>query len=141
MALMIGYLVKSVFSYFQTKNKYQLSLTRNLYFQKTDTNAGAVYHGIQQSHQQQVLEGILAQYALITSDQPLSRRRLRRRCERLMREAINVEIDFQVDRALKWLQQAGSIREVDDRWEPCQTTSPETSSQDATNEEAASEQG
>ncbi len=115
-ALLIGYLVKSVFSYFQTKNKYQLNLTRNLYFQKLDTNAGVGYHSIQLGHQQLLLEAILAQYAILTSDQPLSNRRLRRKCERLIREAINVEIDFQVDRALQSLVKVGSVRPTEDAW-------------------------
>lgn len=115
-ALLIGYLVKSVFSYFQTKNRHQLNLTRNLYFQKLDANAGVGYHAIQLGHQQLLLEAILAQYAILSGDQALSNRRLRRRCERLIREAINVEIDFQVDRALQTLIKLGSVRPTDDEW-------------------------
>ena len=54
-------------------------------------------------------ELIVACYALETADAPLSTRRLCRRCERLLREAVNVEIDFQVDRVLARLQQMGYI--------------------------------
>jgi hypothetical protein len=115
--LLVGYLVKSVFSYFRTKNRYQLNLTRNLYFQKLDANGGVGYHAIHLCHQQWRVECILAQYAILTSDQALSNRRLRRKCERLIREAINVEIDFQVDRALESLVKIGSVRPTEhDDW-------------------------
>ena len=97
----IGYCVKSFFSYFQTKNRYLLDLTRNLYFQKLDTNAGAAFQMIQQAGRQSTNESALAYYALATEAEPMSRRRLRRKCERLLREAIEVEIDFRVDRALE----------------------------------------
>lgn len=112
----IGYIVKSVLSYFQTKNRYLLNLTRNLYFQKLDTNAGAAYRLFQQTHRQRVNEHILAYYALITSEQPASARRLRRKCERIVREAIGVEIDFQMDRAIENLQTVGLVTQSEDRW-------------------------
>ena len=99
--LLIGYLIKSVMSYFQTRNRYQLSLTRNLYFQKLDTNAGVGYRIIEQAHRQSSLEAILAYYAMETNADPISTRRLRRRCERIIREAIDVEVEFQVDRVAR----------------------------------------
>lgn len=113
----VGYIVKSVLSYFQTKNRYLLNLTQNLYFQKLDTNAGAAYRAIQQAHRQTTNEVVLAYYAITVSDEPVSRRRLRRRCERLVREAIGVEVDFRVDHALDRLSEIGVIEKVgDDRW-------------------------
>lgn len=107
----IGYVVKSFFSYFQTKNRYLLDVTRNLYFQKLDTNAGAAFQIIQQSGRQSTNEATLAYYALLSESEPMSRRKLRRKCERLIREAIDVEIDFQVDRALESLFEIGRILE------------------------------
>jgi hypothetical protein len=109
--LVIGYMVKSVFSYFQTKNRYQLNLTRNLYFQKLDANAGVGYHAIQLAHQQLVAEAILGLYAILSSGEPISTRKACRRCERLVREAIHVEVDFQVDRALESLLKLGVVKE------------------------------
>ena len=103
--LLIGYLVKSTLGYFEAKKKRELKLTRNLYFQKLDTNAGVGYRIIQQAHRQRTCELIVACYALQTAAEPLSPRRLRRRCERILREAVDVEIDFQIDRVLNSLQQ------------------------------------
>ncbi|MEL6110113.1 MAG: DUF3754 domain-containing protein [Planctomycetota bacterium] len=110
----IAYLVKSFLSYFQTKNKYLLDLTRNLYFQKLDSNAGAAFQVIQQAARQSTVEAILAYYALATETEPISKRRLRRKCERLIREAIEVEIDFRVDRALQLIVEPGFVEETSD---------------------------
>ena len=99
----IGYAVKSFFGYFQTKNRYLLNLTRNLYFQKLDTNAGAGLQLVGQARRQLMNEAILAYYAIETEGEPISRRRLRRKCERLVREAVEIEIEFSVDRVIETL--------------------------------------
>ncbi len=114
--LIIGYMIKSVFSYFQTKNRYQLNLTRNLYFQKLDANAGVGYHAIQLAHQQLVAEAILALYSILSSNEAISTRRACRRCERLVREAIQVEVDFQINRALENLIKLNLVKQVDEHW-------------------------
>ncbi|QDT09929.1 hypothetical protein K239x_18820 [Planctomycetes bacterium K23_9] len=110
----IGYLIKSVFSYLRTKDKHLLDLTRNLYFQKLDTNAGVAYRMIQQAHRQSIVESMLAYHAIATHDEPISTRRLRRKCERILREAIDVEIAFQVDRALVGLCEIKAIKPTPD---------------------------
>ena len=115
-ALVVGYLVKSVLSYFQTKNRYQLNLTKNLYFQKLDTNAGVAYRMIQQAHRQSSVEAILAYHAILASDHPISTRKLRRRCERVIREAVDVEVDFQVDRAIARLLDMKVIAAHGEHW-------------------------
>ena len=114
--LLIGYLIKSTLGYFQAKKQRELKLTRNLYFQKLDTNAGVGHRIIQQSHRQAMCELIVACYALETAEAALSTRRLRRRCERILREAVDVEIDFQVDRTLARLQHMGFIRPDGEHW-------------------------
>ena len=114
--LLIGYLVKSTLGYFEAKKKRELKLTRNLYFQKLDTNAGVGHRIIQQAHRQRTCELIVACYALQSSDEALSPRRLRRRCERILREAVDVEIDFQIDRVLSSLQQMNAAVSDGKRW-------------------------
>ena len=115
--LLIGYLVKSTMSYFQAKSKHQLKLTRNLYFQKLDTNAGVGHRSIQQAHRQATCEMILACYAIASHEGPISTRRMRRRCERIAREAVDVEIDFQVDRAVERLHEMNLITGDGQHWE------------------------
>lgn len=101
----VGYIVRSVLSYFHTKDRHLLNLTRNLYFQKLDSNAGVGYRMIQQAHRQIDAECVLTLYGIVCSDDGISTRKLRRRCERILREAIDVEVDFQVDRALELLSE------------------------------------
>ncbi len=114
--LLIGYLIKSTLGYFAAKKKRELKLTSNLYFQKLDTNAGVGHRIIQQAHRQRTCELFVACYALQTADEPLSPRRLRRRCERILREAVGVEIDFQVERVLHSLQQMNGAVSDGKRW-------------------------
>lgn len=114
--LLIGYLIKSTLGYFEAKKKRELKLTRNLYFQKLDTNAGVGHRIIQQAHRQRTCELVVACYALQTADEPLSPRRLRRRCERILREAVGVEIDFQIERVLSSLQQFDAAVSDGKRW-------------------------
>ncbi len=112
----LGYVIKSILSYFQTKNRYLLNLTRNLYYQKLDTNAGVAYHVIQQAQQQTACESMLAYYAIATEGSPISTRRLTRKCERIVREAIQVEVAFRGELALTRLCDAGQIEQRDDMW-------------------------
>ena len=108
-ALVVGYLIKSFFSYFQTKKRYQLNLTRNLYFQKLDTNTGVGYYVVAQAANQLKAECILAYFAIATHSGPISPRKLRRRCERLIRECIDLEIEFRAERTIEKLQAVGLI--------------------------------
>ncbi|MDB2687782.1 TMEM143 family protein, partial [Mariniblastus sp.] len=60
----IGYLVKSVMSYFRTKNDYQSGLTKNLYLKNLDNNLGVLYRILNEAEEQEVSETILA-YAVL----------------------------------------------------------------------------
>ncbi len=125
----IGYVVKSVLNYFQTRNRYMLNLTRSLYHQKIDSNAGVIYRLREEAQQQRYNEVLLAYYAMLSQgavlgQQPLgqenalgqdqelgldqqeaiSRRRLKRRVERILRESIQLEIDFNVDNTLALME-------------------------------------
>lgn len=120
--LIVAFLIKgvtsSIFGYFQTKKHYQLNLTRNLYFQKLDSNAGVAYRIIQQAERQSIVESMLAYYGLLIGVGAVSERKLRRRCERLVREAIDVEVEFRVEHAVERLAGAGLIEATAEGWRP-----------------------
>ncbi|MEX0819715.1 MAG: TMEM143 family protein, partial [Pirellulaceae bacterium] len=59
-----GYGVKSFLGYLRTKDKYQLNLTRNLYYQNLDNNAGVMFRILDEAEEQECREVILA-YALL----------------------------------------------------------------------------
>ncbi len=60
----IGYGVKSFFGYLRTKDKYQNHLTRNLYFQNLDNNAGVLFRILDEAEEQEFREALLAYYLL-----------------------------------------------------------------------------
>ena len=113
----LGYIFRSVTSYFQTKKNYELNLTRSLYFQKLDSNAGVIFRILEESRQQQTREAVLAFYAMLTAGEAIGRRRLKRRCERILRELIEIEVAFEVDDALATLAELRLVKRVDeDTW-------------------------
>lgn len=60
----IGYGVRSFFAYLNTKDKYQLSLTRSLYFQNLDNNAGVMFRLLDDAEEQEFREAVLAYFLL-----------------------------------------------------------------------------
>ncbi len=100
----IGYLIRSVMNYIQTRNRYMLSLTRSLYYQKLDTNAGVAYRLLHEAEAQRHREVMLAYYALLSSETPISLRRLRRRVQRIIRETASAEVDYRASEAIKTLE-------------------------------------
>lgn len=110
----LGYVFRTATNYFQTKKNYELNLTRSLYFQKLDSNAGVIYRVLDEARQQDYREAILAYFGLLTSGEPISRRKLKRKIERILREAIDVEINFEIDDAIEILRRLNLISESDD---------------------------
>jgi hypothetical protein len=100
----IGYVIRSILNYAQTRNRYMLNLTRSLYYQKLDTNAGVAYRLLYEAEAQRHREVILAYFALVTADRPISLRKLRRKVERMIREIAEVEVDFRAEDAIKTLE-------------------------------------
>ncbi len=56
----IGYIVKSVLSYFRTKTKYQFGLTQSLYLKNLDNNSSVIYRILNEAEEQELCEAILA---------------------------------------------------------------------------------
>lgn len=107
---LIGYAVRSVMNHLNVKNRYMLNLTRNLYYQKLDSNAGVAYRLLEEAESQRHREVVLAYYALLTAGEPISQRRLRRRAERMVRELVNVEVEFRGADAIALLEDWNLIR-------------------------------
>lgn len=56
----IGYIVKSMLTYFRTKNKYQFGLTKSLYLKNLDNNSSVIYRILNEAEEQELCEAILA---------------------------------------------------------------------------------
>jgi hypothetical protein len=105
----VGYGVKSFFGYLRAKDKYQLNLTKNLYYQNLDNNAGVLFRLLDEVEEQEFREAILA-YSLLRREAPSggwTQEELDRQVEAFLREKAGVNIDFEVDDALAKLKRLG----------------------------------
>ncbi len=108
----LGYGIKSFFGYLRTKDKYQLNLTKNLYFQNLDNNAGVLFRLLDEVEEQEFREAILAYYLLWRHAPPTgwTEQELDDRAETYLRTAVGLDVDFEVDDALQKLQRLGLTR-------------------------------
>ncbi len=116
----IGYGVKSFLGYLRTKEKYQLNLTRSLYYQNLDNNGGVICRILDEAEEQELLEAILA-YALLiwkadasgwTADQ------LDKAAEHYLTSVLKRDVDFEVHDALDKLERFGcATKTPDGRWQ------------------------
>ena len=100
-----GYGVKSFLGYLRTKDKYQLSLTRNLYYQNLDNNAGVLFRILDEAEEQECREVILA-YGLLRShagDNGWTKEELDAAAEQFLQQALGFPVDFEVTDALQKL--------------------------------------
>ncbi|HTN75150.1 MAG TPA: TMEM143 family protein [Pirellulaceae bacterium] len=98
----VGYGVKSFFGYLQTKDKYHLHLTRNLYYQNLDNNAGVLSRLLMEAEEQDFREAILA-YVLLwkqAAETGWTERELDLAAEVWLREQLKTPVDFEVHDAL-----------------------------------------
>ena len=111
----VGYGVKSFLSYLRAKEKYQLNLTRSLYYQNLDNNAGVLYRLLDEAEEQEFRETILAYHVLWNQpESKLSQSDLDERAEKFLRTVVGVEVDFEVDDALKKLTRLGLVEILPD---------------------------
>lgn len=118
---LVGYMIRSVVNHRNAKNRYMLNLTRSLYYQKLDSNAGVACRLLEEAETQRHRECILAYYAILSAGEPISQRRFRRRVERMVREMVDVEIEFRAADSLELLTIWGLIhQDPDGRLQTCQ---------------------
>ena len=111
------YGVKSVFSYTTAKRRYQLNVARNLYYQNLDNNLGALLRIAEESEQQESCEAILAYFVLNNSTaEHMSTEQVDREAERILNAITGIEIDFDVEDALRDLAGMGIVRMTSDGW-------------------------
>lgn len=104
----IGYGWRSFFGYKRTKEKYQLNLTQNLYYQKLDGDWGAFLRLCDEAEDQEYREALTAWFLLwrqaphdgFTLDE------LDRSAERLLQAELKRDVDFDVadavDKLIRW---------------------------------------
>ena len=115
----IGYGVKSFFGYLRTKDKYQLSVTKHLYYQNLDNNAGVIFRILNEAEEQEFREAIVAYYLLWqeSGNEGFGKEELDQRAEAFLKELIQVDVDFEDEDALNKLARLGLAQQhADGRW-------------------------
>jgi hypothetical protein len=104
----IGYGLRSFYGYLRTREKYQLSLTRSLYFQNLDNNAGVLYHLLAEAEEQEFREVVLAWWLLWRGGMQGARAAdLDAAAERWLAAHCGLTVDFEVSDALAKLRRLG----------------------------------
>jgi hypothetical protein len=98
----VGYGVRSFFAYLNTKEKYQLSLTRSLYFQNLDNNGGVMFRLLDDAEEQEFREAILAYFLLWKNagHEGWTIEQLDLAAEDFLMKACAVQVDFEIADAL-----------------------------------------
>jgi hypothetical protein len=115
----LGYGVKSFFGYLRTQQKYQLNLTRSLYYQNLDNNAGVVFRLLDEAEEQECREALLAYYFLWrrAGAEGWSSERLDREIEAYLDHEVGIAVDFEVVDALAKLERLSLAEQcVPGRW-------------------------
>lgn len=113
----IGYAVKSFYGYLRTREKHQLCLTRNLYFQNLDNNAGVIYHLLAEAEDQEFREIVLAWWLLWRGGQSgATAQQIDAAAEAWLKTRCGLTADFEVSDALDKLQRLSLAFVKNGRW-------------------------
>jgi hypothetical protein len=114
----IGYGLRSFYGYLRTREKYQLSLTRSLYFQNLDNNAGVLYHLVNEAEEQEFREIVLAYWLLWRGGMQSARAAdLDQAAENWLQDRCGLTVDFEVSDALAKLQRLSLAEQsLNSRW-------------------------
>lgn len=112
----VGYGLRSFHSHLRTKQKYQLNLTRSLYYQNLDNNAGVLYRLLDEAEEQECREAILAWFFLWqrAGDRGWAAHELDRRIEEFLAQVAHIHCDFEIGDALAKLRRLGLIETTAD---------------------------
>jgi len=112
--LLGGYAYRSYYSYSVKKTTYTLQLTKSLYYQTLDGNAGVLHRLLDEAEEQEVREALLAYYYLwrhAPSD-GWTGKQLDDHIENELLTKLNLKIDFEIGDAINKLER---LRIVENR--------------------------
>jgi len=117
LALFGGYAYRSYFSWSVKKTNYTLQLTKSLYFQTLDSNAGVLHRLLDEAEEQEVREALLAYYYLWrhAPSEGWSEKRLDDYIEEQLQNKLGIKVDFEVADALDKLRALGLLEKSGDR--------------------------
>jgi hypothetical protein len=115
----VGYGVRSLYGYLNTKQKYQLNLTQSLYYQNLDNNAGVIHRLLDEAEEQENREAILG-YFFLWRKQPSggwTSAEVDREIEAFLATQGFGGVDFEIGDSLAKLQRLGLVEScAPDKW-------------------------
>ncbi|HQR43359.1 MAG TPA: DUF3754 domain-containing protein, partial [Gemmatales bacterium] len=107
---------RSYYSYNFTKNQYSLQLTRSLYYQNLDNNAGVLYNLLNEAEHQEWREAMLGYFCLWKYAPPAgwTARQLDDFVEEFLQKHTGQKVDFEIHDALAKLIRFGLITQDGD---------------------------
>jgi len=115
----VGYGVRSLYGYLNTRQKYQLNLTQSLYYQNIDNNAGVIHRLLDEAAEQENREVMLA-YFFLWHDAPaegLTAAALDARIEAWLEREAEQSVDFEIADALGKLVQFRLVQQSKGLWQ------------------------
>lgn len=113
----IGYGVSAFFGYSNTKNRYHLNLTRSLYFQSLDNNAGVIMRLLDEAEAQEFREAVLAYWLLWrqgNDDGGWHAKQIDLAAEEFLKQRCGVLVNFEIEDAIDKLCQANLVQQQED---------------------------
>jgi len=114
----VGYGVRSLYGYLNTKQKYQLNLTQSLYYQNIDNNSGVIHRLLDEAEEQENREVMLA-YFFLWHEAPAegwTAEVLDGRVEAFLHEHAELAVDFEIGDALDKLHRFALAENTAGRW-------------------------
>lgn len=114
----VGYGVRSLFGYMNTRQKYQLNLTQSLYYQNIDNNAGVIHRLLDEAAEQENREVMLAYFFLWHHAPPegLTAAELDGRIEAWLLAEAEQHVDFEIHDALDKLERLQIATHAGEHW-------------------------
>ncbi|CAN1826988.1 hypothetical protein LINPERHAP1_LOCUS31778 [Linum perenne] len=104
----VGYCVKTYFSFQSNLVAYQSLITQSVYDKQLDSGVGTLLHLCDEVIQQEVKEVIISFFILMEQGDA-TRQELDRRCEDLIKEEFDENCNFDIDDAVQKLEKLGIV--------------------------------
>lgn len=105
---------RQVTKFFTQRTKYMMVLAQNLYFHNLANNRGVLTLMADRAEEEAIKENILLYHFLAHNEAPLAQSDVKKKIENYMSESFAVNIDFDVEHALKTLMNDGLVSENTD---------------------------
>ncbi|MEO1082095.1 MAG: TMEM143 family protein [Pseudomonadota bacterium] len=112
----VAYIWKQLSNYRTRKARFRQALTRNLYFKLLDNNAGVLLRILDDAEDSECKEAWVALRFLLEAPQGLGENELDERIEAWFAEVCGAQLDFEIDDALRKLDELGLAEKHGDLW-------------------------